>query len=257
MQFPKQLAPERIGFWSTGAILLIVTSILSGCGSLTYHQVSTGETLYSISFIYNQDYRDIARWNGLNSPYIIHEGEWLRVAPPFDSYGETESSSQKNSQVKAPVRPSQTAMAEKIPSASTPITSSSAAYASRDDIEWQWPAKGELIQRFDAKTLGKKGIEIGGLSGDSVKAAASGKIVYSGSGLRGYGNLLIIKHNDKYLSAYAHNREVLVKEGDQVKRGQTIARMGSTEADRVKLHFEIRIDGKPVDPLLFLPKDRS
>lgn len=245
--------------WLKIAVLLIVTSYLPGCGSHLYHQVRDGETLYSISWSYDQDYHDVARWNDIESPYTIHYGDWLRVVPPADGEGGAVQP-KTHSHTKAPVRSSRPAAVAKIPShpaSRSAIAPVDTAPIVRDDVEWQWPAQGDLVQRYDARAQGKKGIAISGMSGDAVKAAAAGKVVYSGKGLRGYGNLLIIKHNDKYLSAYAHNRELLVKEGDEVSSGQGIARMGSTDADRVKLHFEIRVDGKPVDPLRYLPKDRS
>jgi lipoprotein NlpD len=121
-----------------------------------------------------------------------------------------------------------------------------------DKLDWGWPAKGKVVMQFSESTS-LKGIDIAGSAGQPVTASASGKVVYAGSGLRGYGKLIIIKHNDAYLSAYAHNRDILVKEGQQVVKGQKIAEMGNTDSDQVKLHFEIRRQGKPVDPLRYLP----
>ncbi|MBI3771976.1 MAG: peptidoglycan DD-metalloendopeptidase family protein [Gammaproteobacteria bacterium] len=240
-------------------VFLIATSSLPGCGSHFYHQVRDGDTLYSISWSYDRDYHDVARWNDIEPPYTVHYGDWLRVVPPVDGE-EGAVQPKKHSPGKAPVRSSQPTTVAKTPAhpdSRQAIAPVDAAPIVRDEVEWQWPAQGDVVHRYDARSQGKKGIAISGMSGDAVKAAASGKVVYSGDGLRGYGKLLIIKHNDKYLSAYAHNRELLVKEGEQVSRGQGIARMGSTEADRVKLHFEIRADGKPVDPLRYLPKGGS
>jgi lipoprotein NlpD len=136
-----------------------------------------------------------------------------------------------------------------------PPTSSSAAPATSGDsdaLDWAWPAKGKIVAGF-SETANLKGIDIAGKSGQPVLASGPGKVVYAGSGLRGYGKLIIIKHNNTFLSAYAHNREILVKEGQQVARGQKIAEMGDSDADQVKLHFEIRRLGKPVDPAKFLP----
>ncbi len=121
-------------------------------------------------------------------------------------------------------------------------------------IQWRWPTQGELIQRFSTSDLTRQGIGIGGRAGQAVVAAADGEVVYSGSGLRGYGELIIVKHSPEYLSAYAHNRKRLVNEGQRVRAGQPIAELGRTGADRDKLHFEIRRGGKPVDPLGYLPR---
>ena len=126
--------------------------------------------------------------------------------------------------------------------------------ASSSRVRWQWPAKGSLLSSFDSKLVGRKGISITGKPGDPVRAAASGKVVYAGSGLAGYGRLIIIKHNQEFLSAYAHNRKLIAKEGDWVKGKQVIARMGNSSASRTLLYFEIRKDGAPVDPLKYLPE---
>jgi lipoprotein NlpD len=132
----------------------------------------------------------------------------------------------------------------------TPATA--AATGNADQLDWAWPAKGKIVTSF-SETANLKGIDIAGTAGEPVRASAAGRVVYAGNGLRGYGKLIIIKHNNTYLSAYAHNRDILVKEGQQVARGQKIAEMGSTDADQVKLHFEIRRHGKPMDPTKFLP----
>jgi lipoprotein NlpD len=137
------------------------------------------------------------------------------------------------------------------PTSSTPSASSPAA-ADSERLDWAWPTKGKIISGF-SDTANLKGIDIAGTAGQAIHASAAGRVVYAGSGLRGYGKLIIIKHNATYLSAYAHNREILVKEGQQVTRGQTIAEMGNTDADQVKLHFEIRRQGKPMDPTKYLP----
>lgn len=140
--------------------------------------------------------------------------------------------------------------------ASNKIMSTSTSIDSDDDVDtWQWPASGKLLQGFGDN--GAKGVDVSGKRGQAVYAAAAGKVVYSGAGLRGYGRLLIIKHNKTYLSAYAHNQQLLVKEGEVVKKGDKIAEMGDSDADQVKLHFEIRRFGKPVDPLKFLPAEKS
>ncbi len=243
------------------SILLLLSLLLSACGAHVYHQVRKGDTLYSISWHYNQDYRQVAEWNGLGSSYTISEGQWLRVAPPGPEAG-LEPPVYKKSPAKvqskqvekdtAKKRPKKISSPPVVVAKNTPGTfvlpSSSAA------IAWQWPLKGKLIKKFNANKPGQQGVDISAAVGTLVHAAAGGKVVYSGSGLRGYGNLIIIKHNDKYLSAYAHNKNILVKEGVMVKKGQQIARVGATESKQIKLHFQIRIDGKPVDPLRYLPK---
>ncbi len=247
-------------------LVLFSSLLLSACGAHVYHQVRKGDTLYSISWRYHQDYRQVARWNNISAPYIIKEGQWLRVMPP-----DRASTALPNNDV--PVVSSRVTVSRTTPSnvKSTPqvVTPSRATNAppasvperkismSREAIVWQWPVNGAVISRYKVKTPGRQGVDIVGAKGLLVNAAASGKVVYSGNALRGYGNLIIIKHNDKYLSAYGHNESILVKEGDVVKRGQAIARMGKTEASRVKLHFQIRVDGKPVNPMRYLPKRGS
>jgi lipoprotein NlpD len=150
----------------------------------------------------------------------------------------------------AAVPPTHAGLASGTPAPVTPSTSTTAANA--DQLDWSWPAKGRIVTSF-SETANLKGIDIAGTAGEPVRASAAGRVVYAGNGLRGYGKLIIIKHNNTYLSAYAHNRDLLVKEGQQVTRGQKIAEMGSTDADQVKLHFEIRRHGKPMDPTKFLP----
>lgn len=250
---------RTIGFF------LLASLLLGACGAHVYHQVRKGDTLYSISWRYHQDYREVAKWNSISSPYVIKEGQWLRVTSP----GIASSSSQKKEipHVLPPVitsRPESVVAAKPAsqvqaprPVVSVPKKREQKPINSRDSIAWQWPVNGAVISQYKAKIPGRQGIDIAGIEGLLVNAAASGKVVYSGNALRGYGNLIIIKHNDKYLSAYGHNQSILVKEGTPVKRGQAIARMGKTEADRVKLHFQIRVDGKTVNPLRYLPKRGS
>jgi len=243
------------------SICVLLALLLSACGGHVYHQVRPGDTLYSVSWHYSQDYRQVAKWNGLSSPYMINEGQWLRVAPPGPGAGleppvyaksaaKSEATKTKNNNTKnkseKPAR--QSVALAKQRSNSSSLSSSSAAVA------WRWPLKGKLIKKFNANNPGQQGIDISAAAGTLVYAAAGGKVVYSGNGLRGYGNLIIIKHNDKYLSAYAHNKSILVKEGVMVKQGQEIARVGATESKQIKLHFQVRVDGKPVDPLRYLPR---
>jgi len=221
-----------------------------------YHVVEAGESLYSIAWRYDQDYRNLARWNGIRSPYIIRAGQRLRVAPP-EAAGERNTTTSREA-VREPVRQRSAVRkrterkntARKEPrSAPKPLNS----YA-RGPIKWQWPSTGRLLQGFNPRSSGKKGIDLDGRIGDPVRAAADGRVVYSGSGLIGYGRLVIVKHSQTFLSAYAHNSELLVKEGDRVKAGMVIARLGDSGTKRPKLHFQIRREGKPVDPLKYLPK---
>ncbi len=230
--------------------LLTLLLLLNGCGAHVYHQIKKGETLYSVSWQYGQDFHQVAKWNRIKSPYLLRPGDWIRVAPPvvgtktqsvkrraviLDRFADSASSSV----APAPAKKSPTKVTTKTPGA--------------DPQKWLWPVKGELLRKFDAKAQGRKGIEIAGQLGAAISATAAGRVVYSGNGLRGYGNLIIVKHSDRFLSAYAHNRALLVKEGVKVKQGQTIAKMGRTESERINLYFEIRLNGKAVDPLRYLP----
>ncbi|MGD8926611.1 MAG: peptidoglycan DD-metalloendopeptidase family protein, partial [Thioalkalispiraceae bacterium] len=207
-------------------------------GDRKFHIVSKGETLYSIAWQYGQDVRDVAQWNHIRAPYTIYPNQKIRLKPPkLDKPVKRNPVIASNSRKNPPVKP-------------VIKTKNSLK------ISWQWPTKGKIIGTYSARDSGKKGLDIAGKIGQRVYAAAGGQIVYSGSGLRGYGKLIIIKHNDTYFSAYAHNRRLFVKEEQQVKKGQHIADMGSSEADRAMLHFEVRRNGKPVDPLRYLPKRR-
>lgn len=201
------------------------------------HIVRRGDTLYSIAFDAGLDYRAVARWNGIRSPYVITPGQKLRLRPPPGDKPVLAAS-------RAP-SPSRPASRQPDPG---PRSTPAAPAAS-----WQWPAEGRIIRRF-SRDSANPGIDIAGKPGQPVKSAADGRVVYSGDGLRGYGQLIIVKHNESFLSAYAHNRKLLVREGDRVRRGQPIAEMGDTGTDRVKLHFEIRKQGTAVDPLKYLPK---
>ncbi len=217
--------------------------------------VKPGDTLIRIGLETGQNWRDIARWSGLENPNVIEVGQLLRVAPPTPEPGAA---------VTQPVAPQARPELKPLPAtgnaasaASAPVTAPAppvAPAAPKDpdeDLNWLWPAAGPVLTGFDdAKS---KGLAIGGKAGDAVLSAADGRVVYAGSGLRGYGNLVIVKHNNTFLTAYAHNQTLLVKEDQVVRRGQKIAEMGSSDADRVQLHFEIRRQGKPVDPARFLP----
>lgn len=208
-------------------------------GKPGYYTVKPGDTVMQISRTTNQNWRDIQKWNNLESANQIEVGQVLRVVP-LDSNGVAA----KPPMVIVPTVPA--------PAALPPIsTAPTAAVAGEDDIPWMWPSAGVLIAGYDE--IKSKGLKIGGKLGDPVYASADGRVVYAGSGLRGYGNLVILKHNETYLTAYAHNQTLLVKEDQSVRKGQRIADMGSSDADKVMLHFEVRRNGKPVDPVKYLP----
>ncbi len=265
---------------------LLLAAQLVGCGgrslapveSYAYYQkprsnsytVSHGDTLYSIAWAYGVDYRDLAARNGIYEPFTIYPGQRLNVSldaksrvsndsrqgpgAPTRSLGiEPEEKARASSPAKATAKPS--------PPAPSPAPKRSAASSTRKQASatrgtkikrWAWPAKGQIVTDFASS--GRKGVDISGRLGQPVMAAADGRVVYAGGGLRGYGELIIVKHNKRYLSAYAHNNRILVKEGDEVKIGQRIAEMGSTGTESVRLHFEIRRDGKPVNPVRYLPR---
>ncbi|MBT2322505.1 peptidoglycan DD-metalloendopeptidase family protein [Variovorax paradoxus] len=239
-------------------------------GKPGYYAVRPGDTIRRIGTETGQSWQNIARWNNLDNPDLIEVGQVLRVIPPAGAAapGTASGATEGSGAVTRPVTqtavapssgaaaPAAAASAATKPTPVPPIATASpaapAATASGDeDVGWIWPAQGSLIAGFDEAK--NKGLDIGGKAGDSVLAAADGRVVYAGAGLRGYGNLIILKHNNTYLTAYAHNRTLLVKEDQSVQKGQKIAEMGNSDADRVKLHFEIRRQGKPVDPARYLP----
>ncbi|MDJ0878260.1 MAG: peptidoglycan DD-metalloendopeptidase family protein [Halieaceae bacterium] len=213
------------------------------------YAVRRGDTLYSIAWRYNLDHRALARLNGIPSPYTIYPGQQLKLRGKPPSSPPTPVATTRAPAAKAPAA---TASRPVTKTSSPRVTSSSPAEFDRKVDAWHWPTRGTVVRKFSATT--HKGIDIDGKAGDAVLATAGGSVVYAGSGIVGYGNLLIVKHSQDYLSAYGHNRRLLVKEGDRVKAGQKIAEKGSSATNTVKLHFEIRRDGKPVDPLKLLPK---
>lgn len=245
------------------AVNILITLLLAGCAGTDYrapvdnltqppsqkittHTVARGDTLFSIAWRYDLDLEDLARANGIGEPYIIHPGQQVnldlrqspavaRTPPP----ARTESSTEvlKRSSFRPPPQPA-------------PAPSETR----QSELAWRWPVNGTLLAGFSGAQALNKGIDIGAKKGEPVLAAESGTVVYAGDGLRGYGNLLIIKHNQNYLSAYAHNNKLLVAEGDTVSAGEQIAEVGSSGTNTDKLHFEIRRDGKPVDPLRYLPR---
>jgi lipoprotein NlpD len=209
------------------------------------HVVVRGETLYRIAITHDIRVQDLARWNDISPPYHLQVGQRLKLVGPDEPSGRAAPGSQAT--VKAPAK--KPVAAEKPKSNAVPRPATGAADAS---IDWAWPADGNVIGRFGDGN--SKGIAIVGRKGQPIRASGSGQVVYQGGGLRGYGQLIIVKHNATYLSAYAHCDRILVKEGDVVKRGQKIADMGSSGTDRTKLHFEIRRHGTPVNPLSYLPR---
>lgn len=228
------------------------------------HVVSRGESISSIAMRYGWDWRELAARNGIAAPYVIHPGQRIQLGParqgdtgqtvrqpaPAATVAPAAASARLPTVATAPLKPAEGKTQAK-PAATAP--DARPAMSSRSPSGWAWPAEGPLVGRFSSNGSLNKGIDIGGQLGQPVVAASDGSVVYAGGGLRGYGELIIIKHSDIYVSAYGHNRRLLVREGQQVKAGQTIAEMGSTGTDRVKLHFEIRRQGKPVDPLQYLP----
>ena len=234
-------------------------------GKAGFYTVKPKDTLIGIGLEAGQSHKDIARWNSLENPNRIEVGQVLRVTPPVASEG-TAVAKPVASGAAIPTaiaagstKPASTPASAPAAAASAPATAPAAATAAvtapaasgEEDLGWIWPGSGPVLAGFDEAK--NKGLDIGGAAGDAVVASSDGKVVYAGAGLRGYGNLIILKHNNMYLTAYAHNQTLLVKEDQSVKKGQKIAEMGNSDADRVKLHFEVRRQGKPVDPVKYLP----
>lgn len=244
---PRQPAPveDRMGARQAPGEVKVLPGA-ENAGKPGYHTVQKGDTLTRIGLDNGQAWRDLARWNGLSNPDVIEVGQVLRVAPP-GAVVETSGVVVRPVASSAASSANGTASATKSPAAA-PNAATTAAPA--EDFSFAWPANGQVVAGFDE--VKNKGLDIAGNAGDPVLAAADGQVVYAGAGLRGYGNLIIVKHNNTYLTAYAHNQKLLVKEDQKVRRGDRIAEMGSSDADRVKLHFEVRRQGKPVDPSRFL-----
>lgn len=254
-----------------------------------FHEVQKGETLFSIAFQHGVDYREMAQWNGLDDPNVLKVGQRLRLTPPDgasvvatvapDGVVVTPlGSPELPAKSAAPVAPAATLKTEpkaikqpysdktlaqlQTPGAEKPKSDAKLQTKPgepqpapvEDGIDWAWPSKGRPKVLF---TETSKGIDIPGKRGQPVIAAAAGKVIHVGSNLRGYGKLIIIQHSSMFLSAYAHNSQVLVREGERIAKGQKIAEMGDTDTDQVKLHFEIRRFGKPVDPLRYLPAEKA
>ena len=253
-------------------------------GQPGYYTVQPGDTVRRIALQFGQDWHNIVRWNNLSDANVIEVGQVLRVAPPGANPGAVAASPAAPQALPAAPAASQVVQAyplAPIPAATSAPASSAApasvakpvaapapqvqpaagpattavtppkAVAENGGLAWSWPTQGKVIQGYNGST--SKGIDIAGKQGDPILAAASGKVVYAGNELRGFGNLVIIKHNADYISVYAHNEKLLVKDGQDIKRGQQIALMGATDAPRVELHFEVRLRGKPIDPMQVLP----
>jgi lipoprotein NlpD len=258
----------------------------------SYYKVEQGDTLYYIAYITNKNVNDIIAMNRLTPPYTIQPGQKIKLWQPYyqipdyagTGSGEPSSSNNSTSPVTTAAAATVAAPTAVAASPSTPSkktspttvdqskskeyvgkqnvnetvnkapTNSASVTASTDKVDkWSWPTKGRVVKKFSDGDQGNKGIDIAGQRGQSVVSTANGSVVYSGSALRGYGNLIIVKHNENYLSAYAHNDKLLVQEGQSVRAGQKIATMGSSGSDSVRLHFEIRYQGKSVNPLRYLP----
>lgn len=229
---------------SAVALLSFMLAACAGDGlrwNSQLYRVRAGETLYAIAWRYNLDYRELARWNNVSAPYTIHPGQELVLTDPA-----------------LLPEPRQQVVPSKAPAVATggrqrAVEAATAQPALPPPSKWIWPTPGRVVQTFQGTQSIAQGIDIAGALGQDVRASADGKVVYSGSGLAGFGQLIIIKHNDTYISAYGHNSRLLVREGDAVKAGQKIAEMGKLQG-KPCLHFEIRRQGKPVDPLKYLPK---
>jgi len=238
-------------------LLLCSCFLMVGCSSENYapvnnawsqseepagkYRVQQGETLYAIAWRYDMDYRTLAEINHLHSPYTLETGQILLL----------QGSSQESSKNRAVTKKVYAVKTAKIVKTTTPKKIQQTNNITHQGIQWQWPAAGQIISTY-SPAAGKKGVDIAGTLGEPIVAAASGKVAYCGNGLRGYGNLIIIKHNDEFLSAYAHNQTLLVHEGQMVTAGQKIATMGNSESKRVMLHFEIREAGQSVNPLRYV-----
>jgi len=269
-------------FW----LALLFGGLLAGCGQMRPltddsevidYTVSSGDTLYSIAWRYGYDPREVAAWNNISAPFLLHPGDHIYIIPPdmeaprsvlprdrvaADSgdTGDGDSSASADVPVTAPVAAPNVSGgqsgAKVVVETLRQKVEKTYQRLKNSTVHWVWPTSGEVLNGY-APANGKKGLDIKGKIGQPIKAAAGGTVVYSGSGLTGYGKLVIIKHNDTYLSAYGHNRNLLVKEGTTVKQGEKIAEMGDSGKEGVMLHFEIRRNGKPVDPLSYLPRRGS
>jgi len=221
-----------------------LVALLAACGSAPvgpgFYRVERGDTVYKIARSSRQSVQNIVRWNNLSNPDAIEVGQVLRVEPPAGTPATARTNGTPRAGASAPREPAEASDSSSAPSA-----------AANPSISLVWPTSGQVVRNFDGRD--SKGIDIVNAAGTPVVAAAPGTVVYAGNGLRGYGNLLIIKHSGDYLTAYAHNQALFVKEGQSVSQGQKIAEMGSSDNDRVMLHFEVRYQGRSIDPTRELP----
>lgn len=226
------------------------------------YRVRKGDTLYTIAFRYGLDHRDIANWNGIKTPYVIYPDQLLRMTPDARNVGGSRRISPGRKSAAASRPPRDASQSTKPPAKSGSSTKPAVSQrpqsrkpevSASDPSAWIWPVKGRLLSGFLANDPARTGLDIAGEEGQDVRATAAGSVVYSGNGLIGFGELIIIKHSERMLSAYAHNRVRLVHEGAQVNAGQKIAELGRNDRNVPMLHFEIRVDGRPVDPRQYLP----
>lgn len=272
----RERSPRRRGRPALRLVLLAAAASLAGCGSLKYepgaasasappngetkkgnartYVVRKGDTLYKIAWQNGVDQRDLARWNGIKDPDVIHVGQRLYLTPTSGPERRTAAADAKRASSGTPA--AKTASSPPAKRAASPAPAASPPAPSLPPPAWSWPTDGAVISRFGATEGIATGIGIGGREGQPIRAAAAGRVVYAGSGLMNYGQLLIIKHNDTYLSAYGYNSRLLVSQGQDVAKGQTIAAMGKGPEQQPRLHFEIRRNGVPVDPLLFVSAGR-
>lgn len=236
-----QFVKKPAGYFSLAILLLLMSACsaiqqqrLNGPG---WYLVKPTDTLYSIAWRYGLDFRELASWNGLQEPFVINPGQQLVLLEPDNP----------------PEQQQEPAVIAKNKALPRPVVVKSLTPDYNRVIRWRWPTEGKVLNHFSINDLDQHGIDIAGIAGQPVYAVAEGKVVYSGNGLAGYGNLIIVKHNDTFLSAYAYNRKRLVKEGMNVERGKLIAEMGMGKNNTAMLHFQIRKDGKPVDPVPYLP----
>jgi lipoprotein NlpD len=261
--------PNNLKYWHAGVLTIYMTacsampltpvsekSVGARYPESGYREVLPGDTLYSIAWESGRDYREVANWNDISPPYLIKPGQKLRLFPPRQIRGDrrTEQISQSQISPQSNNMPSRESgkdayTVERLEPPTKPqLRSGSAA-----KLSWSWPTEGKLLETF-ALNGPNKGIDISGMRGQPILAANVGKVVYQGGGLRGYGQLIIMQHDADFLSAYAHCDKIYVKEGDVIQKGQKIADMGSSGADKIMLHFEIRYRGTPVDPQDYLPR---
>ena len=229
---------------------------IENAGKPGFYTVKPGDTLIRIALDNGQNWRDLVKWNTLDKPNVIEVGQVLRVVPPGVDPSVVATRPINAGKIESrpldskPVAGAASAASAPMPVAPAPVAAA-AARDSDDEPAWGWPVSTQVSAGFDDQR--NKGLDFNGKAGEAVLAAADGRVMYAGSGLRGYGNMVIIKHNNSYLTAYAHNQTLLVKEDQAVRKGQKIAEMGSSDSDQVMLHFEVRKQGKPIDPAKLLP----